>query len=97
MGLKPHEVEDMCLWEFNNYMIGYNNKLLRDQEYITTLAYETAAFSNSKKKPKKLEYYINRLRQKVKGKINDKTDKAKADYIEQKIEELKRKRGEQHE
>lgn len=77
-------------------MIGYNNKLLRDQEYITTLAYETAAFSNSKNKPKKLEYYINKLRRKSKGTNYDKVDLAKSRYIEEQIEKLKRG-GEQHE
>ena len=52
----------MHLWEFNNYLIGYKDKLLRDQEYIVSLAYNTAAFNNSKKKPKPLRYYIEKLR-----------------------------------
>lgn len=83
----------MYLWEFNNYMIGYNEKLIRDQEYITTLAYETAAFSNSKHKPKKLEYYLHKIRHK---KDTGKVDIEKSHYIEEQIERLKRG-GEQNE
>ena len=83
----------MYLWEFNNYIIGYNDKLLRDQEYILSTAYQTAAFNNSKHKPKKLEYYIEKLRRKIKGKqtSSDTVDVEKSHYIYEKIEELKKK------
>lgn len=84
----------MYLWEFNNYIIGYNDKLLRDQEYIVSVAYQTAAFNNSKHKPKKLDYYIQKLRSKVKGKIsNDKVDVEKSHRIYERIEELKKTKG----
>ena len=81
----------MELWQFNNYVIGYNEKLLRDQEYIITLAYQTAAFNNSKHKPKPLEFYLNKLRRAVKkGKTNtEKVDVEKSREIERKIRELK--------
>lgn len=85
----------MTLWEFNNYVIGYNDKLLRDQEYIVSLAYQTAAFNNSKHKPKKLEYYINKLRNSIKKKTKstEKVDIEKSRYIEKQIEELKKQQG----
>lgn len=85
----------MTLWEFNNYVIGYNDKLLRDQEYIVSLAYQTAAFNNSKHKPKKLEYYINKLRNSVKKKTKstEKVNVEKSRYIEKQIEELKKRQG----
>lgn len=84
----------MYLWEFNNYVIGYNDKLLRDQEYIVSVAYQTAAFNNSKHKPKKLEYYIQKLRRKIKGKKDtDVVDVKKSHQIYEKIEELKKAKG----
>ena len=85
----------MTLWEFNNYVIGYNDKLLRDQEYIVSLAYQTASFNNSRHKPKKLEYYINKLRNSVKKKTKstEKVDTEKSRYIEKQIEELKKQQG----
>lgn len=83
----------MYLWEFNNYILGYNEKLLRDQEYLITVAYQTAAFNNSKHKPKKLDYYIQKLRNKIKGKNNDVVDIEKSHRIYEKIEELKKLKG----
>lgn len=84
----------MYLWEFNNYIIGYNDKLLRDQEYIVSVAYQTAAFNNSKHKPKKLDYYIQKLRSKIKGKTsNDNVDVEKSHRIYERIEELKKIKG----
>lgn len=84
----------MYLWEFNNYVIGYNDKLLRDQEYIVSVAYQTAAFNNSKHKPKKLEHYIQKLRNRIKHeKDNDVVDVEKSRHIYEKIEELKKARG----
>lgn len=84
----------MYLWEFNNYVIGYDDKLLRDQEYIISVAYQAAAFNNSKRKPKKLEYYIMKLRNSIKNKNKnyDEVDVEKSKYIERKIQELKQKR-----
>lgn len=81
----------MELWQFNNYVIGYNEKLLRDQEYIVTVAYQAAAFNNSKHKPKPLEFYLNKLRHAVKkGKTNtEKVNVEKSREIERKIRELK--------
>ena len=84
----------MYLWEFNNYVIGYNDKLLRDQEYIVSVAYQAAAFNNSKHKPKPLKHYIDKLRSSVKHTKNkDVVDVEKAKDIERKIEELKKKKG----
>ena len=90
--MKPSDIYDMHLWEFNNYMLGYNQKLLRDQEYIVSVAYQTAAFNNSKKKPKRLDYYIQRIRNSAKNKDNDIVDVEKSKYIERRIQELKEKR-----
>lgn len=72
-------------------MLGYNEKLIRDQEYITTLAYQTAAFNNSKHKPKKLEYYLDKIRRLTRKRTvnKEKVDVEKSRYIEQKIKELK--------
>ena len=83
----------MYLWQFNNYILGYNEKLLRDQEYLITVAYQTAAFNNSKHKPKKLDYYIQKLRSKIKDKNNDVVDIEKSHHIYEKIEELKKLKG----
>lgn len=45
----------------NRYVIGYDNKIKREQADIIKVAYNTAAFMNSKRKPKPLKYYIDRL------------------------------------
>jgi hypothetical protein len=84
----------MYLWEFNNYVIGYNQKLVRDQEYIVSVAYQTAAFNNSKHKPKKLEYYINKIRRSANKKHKDTSpvDVEKSKNIERQIEKLKKQK-----
>ena len=74
--------------------MGYKEKLLRDQEYIISLAYNTAAFNNSKKKPKALKYYIQKLRNAARTKTTDKkpVDVEKSKQIEETIERLKKRR-----
>lgn len=61
MGLKPTEVYELELWEFNRYIIGYRSQLKRDEANIIKTAYNTAAFTNSKRKPKPLSYYLGKI------------------------------------
>lgn len=45
----------------NRYVIGYREKLKRDQADIVKLAYQTAAFTNSKQRPRPLAYYLGKI------------------------------------
>lgn len=79
----------MHLWELNNYVIGYKQLIRREQENIVSQAYQTAAFTNSKKKPKPLKYYLEKIKSAFsgnKGKYEVDTEKAK--QIEDTIERL---------
>ena len=77
------------------YSIGYRERMRMKQEDDLALAYHVAAFNNSKK-PKKLQYYIKKLRnsywQKAGSRI--KPDGEKAKQIEETIAKLKREAGE---
>lgn len=51
----------MTLAQFNIYLCGYNEKLVREGEDQIVLAYHTAAFTNAEK-PRSLEYYLKKYR-----------------------------------
>ena len=92
--LKPNEIMNMHLWEFNNYIMGYKGRLQREQENIVRLAYTTAGFVNSKKKPKPLQVYLEKIAKSFNHKPdNTKVDVEKAKNIERTIEELKKAKG----
>ena len=86
----------MHFWELQNYIKGYNEIIYRNEEDMVKLAYQTAAFMNSKKKPKSLEYYIKKIRNSRQKFIykKDKVDVDKSRSIEKIIQELKEKRKE---
>lgn len=83
----------MYLWQFNNYLMGYRNTLRRQQENIVSLAYQTAGFINSKKKPKPLSHYIEKIKARFSGKTNKYVvDIEKSKEIEKTIERLKQEK-----
>lgn len=60
VGLKPDEIWDMELWEFNNYQLGYRNYIKQKEKDIVKTAYYTAVFVRSKKN-KKLSTYLKQI------------------------------------
>lgn len=65
--MTPNEVLNHEFWQINSYLRGCRERTIRNEEDILKLAYQTASFNNSKKKPKKLDYYIRQLRKMVSG------------------------------
>lgn len=86
----------MHLWEYNNYLIGYRSVIREREELIIKLAYNTAAFINTKQKPKPLEYYIQKIRHqfKPKTKSNAKVDVNKSKMIDRLFTRIESKGGE---
>lgn len=83
----------MHLWEFNNYVKGYEDVLARRDEEIVTVAYHVAGFTNSKKKPRSLSYYLNKLRRGRKNIHNDEVDVDKSREIYNTIQKLKKSKS----
>lgn len=52
----------MELWEYATYVEGYQDVYYRREVDNIVLAYQTSAFTNSSKKPKPLEHYVNLIR-----------------------------------
>jgi hypothetical protein len=81
----------------NRFVIGYRERLKRDQADIVKLAYQTAAFTNSKSRPKSLSYYINKI---MNSDPEDKDESTRriqwAKEMDKKVEEAKRKEAEKH-
>ena len=46
---------------FNRYCIGYAEKRKHDAADIVRLAYQTAAFTNTPKRPKPMQYYLDKI------------------------------------
>jgi hypothetical protein len=86
------------LWSFNRYVIGYREKLKRDQADIVKLAYQTAAFTNSKQRPRPLAYYLGKiLNSDKKSKQKALKDIEWAKEMDKKVEEaLKRMEEKNH-
>ena len=82
----------MHLFELNNYIKGYEEVIIRQHKESISLAYHTAAFTNSKK-VKPLKHYLDKIKSSddIK-KVNDKVDIAKSKSVLQKINFLKNKR-----
>lgn len=82
----------------NRFVVGYRERLKRQEVDIVKLAYQTAAFTNSKNKPKSLSYYINKI---INSDPEDKEESMKriqwAKEMDKKVEEAKRrKEAEKH-
>lgn len=60
MGLKPNEIKDLHLWEFNQYVLAYQEKIKEKEKNIIKMAYYTASFNRSKKS-KSLEHYLDKI------------------------------------
>lgn len=60
MGLKPNEIKDLHLWEFNQYVLAYQEKIKEKEKNIIKMAYYTASFNRSKKS-KSLEHYLKEI------------------------------------
>lgn len=50
----------MELWQFNNYMKGYEKKMINKQKQEISLAWHTAVFNNQKK-IKPLKTYLEKI------------------------------------
>lgn len=95
VGLKPKDIYDMELWEFNFYVKGYKDVFFNEQMNIMKLAYNSGMFSReSKSKPKPLGYYLNKIEKSFyKNEYkNVKVDKEKSMEIYRTIERLKKER-----
>lgn len=82
VGLKPNEIKELYLWEFNQYVRSYQEKMKEKEKNIIKLAYYTAYFNNSKKS-KSLNYYIKEIDKtstKAKKRNNDKLRYAREMY-----------------
>lgn len=81
-GLKPSEIKDIHLWEFNQYIKAYQEKIREREKSIIKIAYYGAYFNNSKKS-KSLKYYmkeIDKSTTQVTKRDNDKLKFAKEMY-----------------
>lgn len=77
----------------NRYVIGYEQQIKRDQADIIKIAYNTAAFMNSKRKPKSLKYYVDKILNPKAKKISEEESQnriAWAKEMDIKIAKLKR-------
>lgn len=82
----------------NRFVIGYRERLKREQVDIVKLAYQTAAFTNSKSRPKSLSYYINKIMNSDPENREDSKRRIEwAKEMDKKVEEAKRrKEAEKH-
>jgi len=78
--MKPNEVLDCELWMINDFLKGCRERYIREQENIIKVSYNTASFTNSKHKPKKLSFYLKELRKGEKD----------VGYLKQQLEEDKK-------
>lgn len=58
--MKPNELKEMHLWEFNQYVKAYQEKIKEREKSIIKIAYYSAYFNNSKKS-KSLNYYMKEI------------------------------------
>lgn len=58
--MKPNEVLDMELWQFNNYVKGYQERIKEQQKRDISLAWHMARFNNQKK-IKPLQKYLDEI------------------------------------
>ena len=95
--MKPAEVFDCEFWMINSYLIGYREKTKLEQADIVRLAYQTAAFNNSKTNPRSLTYYINQIMNvgRKKDVSSDEESIRQAKEMDQRIEEEQRKEVEE--
>lgn len=95
VGLKPQDIYDMELWEFNNYIKGYKRKIYNDQKNLMTLAWYTGYFANPYNKKKSLDHYLNKLTNKItmEENKNKPVDTKWSKIIHQRIQEMKKQGG----
>lgn len=69
------------MWEFNQYVLAYQEKIKEKEKDLIKISYFTAYFNNSKKS-KSLNYYLREIdnTNKVKRRNNDKLKYAKKMY-----------------
>lgn len=92
VGLKPKDIYEMELWEFNFYCKGYKEVFFNEQMNLMKLAYTTGMFSReSKNKPKPLESYLDKIDKQFHGNKykNAPVDKKLSQSIHDKIQRLK--------
>lgn len=94
VGLKPSDIYDMELWEFNAYIKGYKEVFYKEQMNLMKQAYYTGMFGNSNnKKPKSLEHYLDQVEKNFrKGEYKEKpVDVNLSKSIYEKIQKMKEK------
>lgn len=75
----------MYLWEFNQYVLAYQEKVKEKEKDIIKVAYYTAYFNNSKKS-KSLNYYLKEIDNTTK--TNKKRDRFKLDFARKMYEKI---------
>lgn len=85
MGLKPNEIKQLHLWEFNQYVLAYQEKIKEKEKNIIKVAYYMAYFNNTKK-TKSLNYYLKEIDNTTK--TNKKRDNTKLDFARKMYEKI---------
>lgn len=89
--MKPSDIYDMRLWEFNAYLRGYQEVYHNEQINLMKQSYYTGMFSNNDiKKIKSLDYYINKIDQAFNKTSTKEVNVKKSREIHKTIEMLKR-------
>lgn len=93
VGLIPSEVFNSEFWMINRFIIGYDQKIKNEQANIIKVAYNTAAFMNSKRKPKPLKHYIDKILNTKYNKISIEESQKRiawAKEMDEKVSKIKR-------
>lgn len=85
IGLKPTEIKQLHLWEFNQYVLAYQEKIKEKEKDIIKIAYYMAYFNNAKK-TKSLNYYLKEIDKTIK--TNKKRDDDKLNFARKMYEKI---------
>ena len=85
IGLKPTEIKQLHLWEFNQYVLAYQEKIKEKEKNIIKIAYYMAYFNNTKK-TKSLNYYLKEIDKTIK--TNKKRDDDKLNFARKMYEKI---------
>lgn len=83
--MKPNEIKDLHLWEFNQYVLAYQEKIKEKEKNIIKMAYYTASFNRSKKS-KSLEHYLKEIDKSTV--TNKRRDNKKLDFAKKMHEKI---------
>lgn len=85
MGLNPIELKELKLWEFNQYVRAYQDKLKENEKNTIKGSYYTAYF-NKIKKAKSLKHYLGEVDSI--GRKKPKRDKEKLNFAKKMYEKI---------